>query len=173
MLERRSSGEPEKVWLSSNVLPEYYQATWHYQSDGWLSSGSARAYDALTETLFVGRQDAMQRATLPPLKAHLAGRDLREVKVLDAACGTGRVATFIRDNLPGCHVTALDLSPFYLEEARSINREWCAFGRRQRARRDNASSRVAQTAYRGCVCSSLRVIGRPVPRELTLRNPCP
>lgn len=66
----------------------------------------------------------MQRATIPPLKEHFAGRDTNGLKVLDAACGTGRVATFIRDNLPGSHVTALDLSPFYLEEARSINREW-------------------------------------------------
>lgn len=125
VLDRRSSGEPDKVWLSSNLIPEYYQATWHYQTDGWLSSRSARAYDALTETLFVGRQDAMQRATIPPLKEHFAGRDTAGARVLEAACGTGRVATFIRDNLPGCHVTALDLSPFYLEEAREINREWC------------------------------------------------
>lgn len=43
VLERRNTAEPDKVWMSSNLIPEYYQSTWHYQSDGWLSSGSARA----------------------------------------------------------------------------------------------------------------------------------
>jgi hypothetical protein len=34
------------------------------QTDGWLSDASARVYEVSTETLFLGRQDAMQRQTL-------------------------------------------------------------------------------------------------------------
>lgn len=93
------------------------------------------------ETLFAGRQDAMQRATIPPLTEHFKGHDTAGLRILDAACGTGRVATFLRDNFPGSDVTALDLSPFYLEEAREINREW------ERLRNRGASSRGGSMSF--------------------------
>ena len=48
----------------SNMYPSYYQNNFHFQTDGWFSSLSADAYDVATETLFLGRQDAMQRGTL-------------------------------------------------------------------------------------------------------------
>ena len=46
------------------------------QTDGWLSDASARVYEVSTETLFLGRQDAMQRQTLVRLlrsKSHPLG----------------------------------------------------------------------------------------------------
>ena len=111
--------------------------SWHYQSDGWLSPASAAVYEASTETLFVGRQDAMQRAGLALLSHHLrASGDERRgleapvedsddaLRILDVACGTGRFLTFVRDALPHAHVTALDLSPFYLAEARDGHAHW-------------------------------------------------
>lgn len=51
----------------SIIYPEYYQTAFHYQKDGWMSSESANVYETSTETLFLGRQDAMQRTSLPPL----------------------------------------------------------------------------------------------------------
>ncbi len=36
----RDAGVPDQVWLKSGFLPEYYQDTFHYQSDGWLSASS-------------------------------------------------------------------------------------------------------------------------------------
>ena len=48
----------------SNMYPSYYQNNFHFQTDGWFSSRSADTYDVATETLFLGRQDAMQRGTL-------------------------------------------------------------------------------------------------------------
>lgn len=45
--------------------------------------------------------------------------------VLEVGCGTGRFATFVRDNHPTACVTMLDLSPFYLEEARKNHENWC------------------------------------------------
>ena len=47
-LRRRRAGSPDAVWLDSPLYPEYYRATWHYQTDGWLSSRSARVYDNST-----------------------------------------------------------------------------------------------------------------------------
>ena len=72
------------------------------QTDGWLSEKSASIYEASTETLFLGRQDAMQRQSLVPLHNFLmqrgGGRQHtgENVKMLEVACGTGRFATFVK-----------------------------------------------------------------------------
>ncbi|QDZ17740.1 S-adenosyl-L-methionine-dependent methyltransferase [Chloropicon primus] len=123
-LKRRSDGVAEDVWLKSPLYPEYYLNTWHYQTDGWLSSESSGVYETSTETLFLGQQDAMQRTTLVPLAKHFEGEDLRGKRIMELACGTGRFATFLKDNYPSSHVTCLDLSPFYLQEARENMEHW-------------------------------------------------
>jgi ubiquinone/menaquinone biosynthesis C-methylase UbiE len=114
----------------SSLYPEYYQNAFHYQTDGWMSSDSAKVYETSTETLFLGRQDAMQRTSLPPLielskKFHQGNVKSRPLRVLEIACGTGRFMTFVRDNLPlDTEYTAVDLSPFYLEQARDNDAYW-------------------------------------------------
>lgn len=134
-LRRRRAAEPDNLWVRGSVYPEYYKNTYHYQTDGWLSTHSSEVYETSTESLFVGRQDAMQRLVLPPLMDHLAnvaGRGASDVqqdqhsppRVLELACGTGRLGTFVRDNLPYAEYHAVDLSPFYLERARSNHRAW-------------------------------------------------
>ena len=123
-MKRRTKGVADNVWLDSSLYPDYYMNSWHYQTDGWLSSESAGVYETSTETLFLGQQDAMQRTTLVPLSKHLKGKDLTSTKIMELACGTGRFATFVKDNFPDAHVTALDLSPFYLQEARENMEHW-------------------------------------------------
>jgi ubiquinone/menaquinone biosynthesis C-methylase UbiE len=76
-------------------------------------------YESSTETLFVGRQDAMQRCTLVPLRDFMAGRDASQLQALEVAAGTGRFATYVKDNYPSLNLTVSDLSPFYLAEARN------------------------------------------------------
>jgi SAM-dependent methyltransferase len=69
------------------------------QTDGWLSEQSAKVYEVSTETLFLGRQDAMQRQALVPLAGFMRGRPGRAgagTRLLELACGTGRFATFIK-----------------------------------------------------------------------------
>ena len=49
------------------------------------------------------------------------------MKVLEVAGGTGRLMTFFRDNYPEMDATLLDLSPYYLEQAKENDdsyREW-------------------------------------------------
>ncbi|KAL4419508.1 hypothetical protein ABPG77_002294 [Micractinium sp. CCAP 211/92] len=123
-LQRRDAGVPDQVWLKSGFLPGYYQDTFHYQSDGWLSASSAKVYETSTETLFVGRQDAMQRSTLVPLADFMRGKDASQLQALEVAAGTGRFATFVKDNYPALQLTVSDLSPFYLAEARSNMEYW-------------------------------------------------
>jgi ubiquinone/menaquinone biosynthesis C-methylase UbiE len=112
-----------------SIYPEYYQTNFHYQTDGWMSAKSAKVYETSTETLFLGKQDAMQRTSLLPLQ-NLKGVDGRPPKILEVACGTGRFATFIRDNHPTSELTCVDLSPFYLEAARENDEYWRNFRNR-------------------------------------------
>jgi len=129
----------------SKLYPDYYQTAFHYQGEGWMSTESANVYETSTETLFLGRQDSMQRTSLPPIvelskqfastntKGKIANRPMR---VLEIACGTGRFMTFVRDSLPlDTEYTALDLSPFYLEKSFDNDEYW----RKMRARKDNTS----------------------------------
>lgn len=132
-LGRRTRGEQKDrdTWItdpaSPTLYPEYYRTAFHYQTDGWMSKKSADVYEASTETLFLGRQDSMQRTSLPALVAQskkLAG-DERPMKVLEVAAGTGRFMTFARDNLPlDTEYTAVDLSPYYLDAARENDKYW-------------------------------------------------
>lgn len=58
-LQRRTKNEAEPLWLDSNLYPDYYKNTWHYQSDGWMSDKSASVYETSTETVFVGKLDQL------------------------------------------------------------------------------------------------------------------
>lgn len=49
---------------TARATPRPQDNTFHYQTDGWLSTRSAAVYETSTEALFFGRQDAMQRTSL-------------------------------------------------------------------------------------------------------------
>eukprot|EP00986_Skeletonema_menzelii_P021390 scaffold34360_cov177-Skeletonema_menzelii.AAC.2 len=135
----RQTQEDKEIWISDetspSLYPEYYRNAFHYQTDGWMSTDSANVYETSTETLFLGRQDAMQRLSLAPLVQYskLRKDKSKPMKILEVACGTGRFMTFIRDNLPDTECTAVDLSPFYLDKARDNDTYW----RKTRRQADN------------------------------------
>ena len=60
---RSARKQADAVWMKSPLYPSYYMNSFHYQTDGWLSPSSASVYESSTETLFLGRQDAMQVVT--------------------------------------------------------------------------------------------------------------
>ena len=117
---RRASDANSEVFTDDHRgrYPRYYLQNFHYQTGGYLSDDSARRYDHQVEVLFTGTADAMRRQALPPLKAALAGRDLRRARVLDVACGTGRFLGSLKQALPRLPAVGLDLSAPYLAEAR-------------------------------------------------------
>lgn len=47
-----------------------------------------------------------------------------DVRLVELGCGTGRFMTYVKDNFPLMQATALDLSPFYLEQARQNIEYW-------------------------------------------------
>ncbi len=127
--DRRDGFEMRKNFQSSKY-PDYYLQNFHYQTDGWLSAKSARLYDYQVESLFIGTADAMRRQVLPFFTKWV--KDVRsegvEPKVLDVATGTGRFASFIMDNFRSLHLDVLDLSPFYLAEAKKILEKYDSVG---------------------------------------------
>jgi ubiquinone/menaquinone biosynthesis C-methylase UbiE len=66
----------------------------------------------------------MRREALVPIHQFLHDRRIAECRLIDIACGTGRFLTFVKDNYPRLAVTALDVSPYYLDEARRNLRPW-------------------------------------------------
>ena len=99
-------------------VPEYYAQDFHFQTGGYLTEGSARLYDVQVETLFMGAAGPMRRAALAPVARYMAGRDQRQVTLLDVACGTGRFLRQVRLTYPAMRLVGLDLSRPYLDEAR-------------------------------------------------------
>lgn len=106
------------IWMDGSIYPDYYKRPFHYQSDGWMSSRSAAAYNMLTELLFDGCQDPMQRLAVAEVYARFRSHD-RPI-IVELAAGTGKVATHVRHFLPRAQLTVTDLSPFFLERARDM-----------------------------------------------------
>jgi ubiquinone/menaquinone biosynthesis C-methylase UbiE len=99
-------------------LPDYYLQNFHYQSGGYLTAESARLYDIQVETLFMGTASLMRRQALAPIAEFMRGRDQRQMRLTDVACGTGRFLRQVMEVYPRLNVTGMDLSAAYLDEAR-------------------------------------------------------
>lgn len=121
MARRARSGEvrdlPRDVDLAA--YPAYFRRNFHWQTDGYLSRRSADLYDLSVEFLFLGAADVMRRQTLPPLTRFLR-KNPGPQRILDVACGTGRLLYQMCLAHPNHAYTGLDLSPFYLERAREL-----------------------------------------------------
>jgi ubiquinone/menaquinone biosynthesis C-methylase UbiE len=125
-VNRRRRGEegPEIAIDGAERFPDYYRRAFHHQTDGYLSEKSARLYDYQVEILFGGGADAMRRQALVPIHQFLRERRIADCRLIDIACGTGRFLTFVKDNYPRLPITALDVSPYYLAEARRNLKPW-------------------------------------------------
>jgi ubiquinone/menaquinone biosynthesis C-methylase UbiE len=98
-------------------LPAYYAQNFHYQSGGYLTGESAKLYDIQVETLFMGAAGAMRRQAIPPIAGFVRGRNQRQLKLLDIACGSGRFLDQLAQAFPAMQLIGTDLSQAYLDEA--------------------------------------------------------
>lgn len=117
---RRVEGDHQEIFNDEwrGRRPRYYLQNFHYQSDGYLSDKSARLYDLQVETLFAGMAGIMRRQCLVPIAAFMQGRDQRQTRITDVACGTGRFLKFLKQAYPRIDASATDLSVPYMDEAR-------------------------------------------------------
>ena len=100
--------------------PAYYRRTFHWQTDGYFSDHSATVYDLGVELLFRGTADIMRRQVIPPVSRFLRerGQPPQRTRLLDVACGTGRVLQQLATAHPELRYHGVDLSPFYVKSAR-------------------------------------------------------
>ena len=115
---RRGDGVEVRDGVDNRAYPSYYRQNFHFQSGGWFTAESARRYDAQVEALFSGTAGAMRRRGLSLLARHWRGRDHRNAKILDAACGSGAFLKDLKAAFPRAAIAGLDLSEAYLAEAR-------------------------------------------------------
>jgi len=109
---------PGEVNGQGGALPRYYRRNFHFQTDGYLSEGSAKLYDFQVEALFAGTAGAMRRRAYVPIANYLARTKTKNPKILDVAAGTGRFLSFVKSVRPEAKAIALDLSEPYLDRAR-------------------------------------------------------
>jgi len=119
---RRGHAHDLPAGVDLDAYPAYYRRNFHWQTDGYLSRRSAELYDLGVELLFGGTADVMRRQVIPPVSRLLAGRPAGTASLLDVGCGTGRTLRQIAVAHPSLSLTGVDLSRYYLEEARGVLR---------------------------------------------------
>lgn len=108
---------PRKVDLDR--YPAYFRRNFHWQTDGYFSRRSAEIYDIGVELLFLGTADVMRRMVIPPV-SHMVRDQGDDLRLLDVGCGTGRMLHQLAIAHPRLRYYGLDLSPYYLQHARSL-----------------------------------------------------
>lgn len=135
----------------ADALPEYFAQDFHFQDGGYLTEESARLYDVQVDTLFMGATALMRRAALKPIARYMAGRDQRQMSLLDVACGTGRALREYRLAYPAMKMTGIDLSQTYLDEAakflRGLRPVTFAKGNAEELPFDDASQDIVAMTY--------------------------
>ncbi|MGB0452747.1 MAG: class I SAM-dependent methyltransferase [Bacteriovoracaceae bacterium] len=96
----------------SSDYPQYFNRSFHFQTDGYTSEHSARLYEHQVEILFGGMANVMRRAMIEPLQKHLK---MENPLVLEIAAGTGIGSRILSKVYPKAHITATDISEEYIQ----------------------------------------------------------
>jgi ubiquinone/menaquinone biosynthesis C-methylase UbiE len=120
-MKRRREGAWREIpdTATRDDFPAYYRRTFHWQTDGYFSDRSAQVYDLSVEFLFGGVADVMRRQNIPPIVRHVRACGMSSPRILDVACGTGRTLCQLASALPTAQLTGVDLSPAYVNVART------------------------------------------------------
>ena len=108
------------VAADPNRYPAYYRRNFHWQTDGYFSKRSAEIYDVGVEFLFGGTADVMRRQIIPPITRFVRAGGMKRGRLLDIACGTGRVLRQIAITHPTLRYYGNDISPYYVKQAREL-----------------------------------------------------
>jgi len=126
-IHRRRESSAHNEILSEGTRgkrPRYYLQNFHFQSGGWMTDDSASRYDTQVEVLFNGTANATRRQALPQLHEVFAGRDQRELRLLDIGCGTGRFLDCFKQAWPRLPALGLDMSEPYIRHAKRHLKRW-------------------------------------------------
>jgi ubiquinone/menaquinone biosynthesis C-methylase UbiE len=126
-IHRRREGPTHNEILNKDTRgkrPRYYLQNFHFQSGGWMTDDSAERYDTQVEVLLNGTANAMRRQALPQLHEIFAGRDQRQLHLLDIGSGTGRFLDVVKQAWPRLQIVGLDMSDAYVRHAKRHLRRW-------------------------------------------------
>jgi ubiquinone/menaquinone biosynthesis C-methylase UbiE len=122
-IQKRNKKDPhsfsEEAKKYFDLVPEYFQRTFHFQTDGYLGETSAELYEHQVEILFSGTADPMRRLVLRELFAANPELKSRPLKILELGSGTGRLTKFLALAFPQASISCLEPSPQYLKLAQT------------------------------------------------------
>lgn len=86
-----------------------------------LKARSKAAFDKQAETYDTSIEGDHARRLYRPVTDEIARAcaDISAPRILDLGCGTGALAEIVLDEIPGCSLTGIDLSPHMVEHARA------------------------------------------------------
>jgi ubiquinone/menaquinone biosynthesis C-methylase UbiE len=93
------------------VTPTYYSSQNFYGiKGGYLTSGAAVTYDAITQYVSIPNETWIRQALIDAVKVYPR-------RILDLGCGTGSTTLMLKQAFPEAEVIGLDLSPYMLVRA--------------------------------------------------------
>jgi SAM-dependent methyltransferase len=118
--ERMNSNQWRLLFPAADQYPQYYRRTYHWQSDGYLSSGSADRYEVSAELQLRGAAQMIRRLCLP----YFISLKERDSRILDIGCGTGKLLPTITKAYPLAKVVGIDISTYYIDKARDFTAKY-------------------------------------------------
>jgi ubiquinone/menaquinone biosynthesis C-methylase UbiE len=93
------------------IIPSYYiSQNFHGVTGGYLNSGAAVTYDAITQYVVPPNETIVRQALIDAIK-------VKPRRILDLGCGTGSTTLMLKQAFPEAEVIGLDLSPYMLVRA--------------------------------------------------------
>jgi ubiquinone/menaquinone biosynthesis C-methylase UbiE len=103
--------ESDRFYQQSVNIPSYYSnQNFHGIKGGYLTSGAAVTYDAITQYVLPPNETLVRQALINAIQGNPR-------RILDLGCGTGSTTLMLKQAFPEAEVIGLDLSPYMLVRA--------------------------------------------------------
>ncbi len=116
--------ESDRFRRDDVVIPAYYSSqNFHGVPKGYLNSGAAVSYDAITQYVLPPNESWIRQALIDAVQ-------VKPRRILDLGCGTGSTTLMLKQAFPDAEVIGLDLSPYMLlrsfhkSQSVGLNIEW-------------------------------------------------
>ena len=111
--------ECDRIKNSELTYPPYYQTqNFHGIENGYLTSGAAVTYDAVTQYVLPPNENWIRQSVVDAIVG-------KPARIIDFGCGTGSTTLLLREAFLEAEIIGLDLSPYMLaiaeHKARQLN----------------------------------------------------
>ncbi|KOP28337.1 methyltransferase type 11 [Hapalosiphon sp. MRB220] len=103
--------ESDRFRRADVTIPNYYSSqNFHGIKGGYLNSGAAVSYDAVTQYVLPPNETWVRQALIDVIK-------VVPQRIIDLGCGTGSTTLMLKQAFPDAEIIGLDLSPYMLVRA--------------------------------------------------------